>query len=91
MLVLVAYDVSDDAKRERLAKVLASRGERRQLSVFLVEVSSGLDLQKLKHAALKHVDLRRDRCCFVPICHDCRERSMWLGAYPDERGGWSDA
>lgn len=91
MHVLIAYDVSDDAKRERLAKVLAERGERRQLSVFVVEVASRFDLQKLKHAALKHVDLRRDRCCFVPICESCQERSMWLGAYPDERGGWGDA
>lgn len=35
---LIAYDVPDDARRERLARTLSTYGDRVQYSVFVVDV-----------------------------------------------------
>ncbi|MFE1595062.1 CRISPR-associated endonuclease Cas2 [Nocardia sp. NPDC058705] len=36
---LVAYDICDDARRDRLAKCLQRHGDRVQYSVFVVDIS----------------------------------------------------
>lgn len=38
-LLLAAYDVPDDPRRDRLAKALLSYGDRVQYSVFLIEAA----------------------------------------------------
>jgi CRISPR-associated protein Cas2 len=38
---LIAYDVTDDGRRTRLAKVLSKYGDRVQYSVFVVDATPG--------------------------------------------------
>ncbi|WP_188830676.1 CRISPR-associated endonuclease Cas2 [Nocardia camponoti] len=45
---LIAYDVADDRRRDRLAKCLLRHGDRVQYSVFVVDVSAARML-RLQH------------------------------------------
>lgn len=45
---LVAYDVPDDARRDRLAKKLQAFGDRIQYSVFVVDAAS-VRRQRMEH------------------------------------------
>ncbi|MCW5941094.1 MAG: CRISPR-associated endonuclease Cas2 [Fimbriimonadaceae bacterium] len=60
MRVLVAYDIADDRKRERLARALAAFGDRVQFSVFLCHVDARR-LRALLHRAVGFVDPAVDR------------------------------
>ncbi len=50
MVVVVAYDIVDDARREDVASLLSGHGPRVQLSVFECEVRSPAELQSLRAA-----------------------------------------
>jgi len=78
--ILVAYDIGSDARRDRVAVVLQSHGDRIQFSVFLVDMKSA-DLVRL-HAALEAlIEPRTDRiliCDLGPVA-SARPRMVYLG------------
>lgn len=61
---IVAYDISSDARRVRVATTLESYGDRVQYSVFLVDAKPA-KLLRLRIAVTAQVDLRTDS---VLIC-----------------------
>ena len=61
---LVAYDIPDDRRRSRLAKLLESFGDRVQFSVFVVD-GSPVILQRVRIAIGEKID---PRCDSVLIC-----------------------
>jgi CRISPR-associated protein Cas2 len=66
MLVVVSYDIVDDRRRQRLAKVLENYGQRVQKSVFECRLDEGRFL-KLKKQVDKLIDLEeavRNKSCF---------------------------
>ena len=69
---LVAYDVTDDERRNRVAKELHSYGDRVQYSVFWV-VTTPARMERLRTALRRLVNQRLDS---VLICD--------LGPYPEE-------
>lgn len=56
---LVAYDVPDDRRRLRLAKVLSQYGDRIQYSVFIIDVAPA-KLLRLRDEVTAVVDLEED-------------------------------
>lgn len=79
MLIVVAYDISDDKTRTRLHKTLRRFGERVQFSVFECILTADLFEQMRREVALalEHQELWRVR--YYEICEGCRRRTVTLG------------
>jgi CRISPR-associated protein Cas2 len=78
MLYLVAYDVADDRRRERIAKILAGYGMRIQYSAFVLDLTDS-DLSALRTRLERIVDREEDRVHLLHTCRDCRRASYVLG------------
>jgi CRISPR-associated protein Cas2 len=81
MRYLVAYDVSDDGNRLRLANLLLDQGDRVQKSVFEAEMTRE-ELQEFLARAAKY--LQEEDCLRAyPLCERCRREIACLGKQPD--------
>lgn len=66
-LWLIAYDVSDDRRRTRVARVLEAHGERLQKSVFEARLNRR-EVRGVVEALEPLVNRHEDRVDFIPIC-----------------------
>lgn len=85
MFLVVSYDIVDDRRRLRLAKVLTNYGHRVQKSVFECELDNGRYLA-LKKKVDRLIDHEEDSVRYYSICGRCRrniEVSGW-GAVREE-------
>lgn len=85
--ILVAYDVCSDARRDRVAVVLQSYGNRVQYSVFLVDAKAA-DLVRLSDKLRGLIDPLADRvllCDLGPV-PNARSRITHLGRMPKLTG-----
>lgn len=85
MFILVSYDVVDDRRRLKVAKVLTDYGRRVQKSVFECDLDERRYL-KLKQALDGLIDHEEDSVRYYAICPRCRravEVSGW-GAVSEE-------
>ncbi|MGV0684592.1 CRISPR-associated endonuclease Cas2 [Mycolicibacterium thermoresistibile] len=57
--ILIAYDVSDNQRRTRLANMLQSYGDRVQYSVFVVDASPA-KLRRLRHEVTQIIETQED-------------------------------
>ena len=74
---IIAYDVTDDAHRTRLSKLLLDYGERVQKSVFEADLEAEDVKEILKRAA--NYLAQGDSLRFYPQCKTCRGRVQSLG------------
>ena len=63
---LIAYDLPDDRRRTKLAKILGKYGDRLQFSVFVVDVSPAR-LLRLKDEITEVLSLNDDSVLFCDI------------------------
>lgn len=70
MFVVVSYDIVDDKKRLRVAKLLKSYGERVQKSVFECRLDDRLYL-KMKREIEKIIDWEEDGVRYYILCAGC--------------------
>lgn len=63
--ILVAYDIVDDRRRARLAKVLSAFGDRIQYSIFLIDLTPAKEV-RLRARVAAEIDARVDSVLF---CH----------------------
>lgn len=78
---IMAYDVSSDARRVRVAKTLETYGDRIQYSVFLVDVKPA-KLIRLKLKIAGQMELNTDSllvCDLGPVVHGGVERLEFIG------------
>lgn len=78
---IVAYDISDDARRLRIATVLQSFGDRVQYSVFLVDIKPAR-LVRLRRTLVPLMDLSTDAlfiCDVGPVTGEARHRMEFIG------------
>lgn len=74
MLVLIAFDITDDKQRRKVVKELEGIGERIQYSVFEAQLTKS-QLRKLQKTLLKHI-AATDRINYYPLCaKDIKSRS----------------
>jgi len=81
---LIAYDISDDPRRSRVAKTLESYGDRIQYSVFLVDAKPA-KLLRLRAVLRQVMDLNVDCaliCDLGPLSYGGRRRMEFLGHPP---------
>jgi len=81
--VLVAYDISSDARRDRVAVLLQGFGERIQYSVFMVN-GRPADFVRLQVALIALIDARADRVlmCDLGAKDAARRATVYLGRRP---------
>lgn len=81
--LLVAYDVSSDARRDRVATALQGYGERIQYSVFLVD-GRPADFVRLQVTLKGLIDPNTDRVLLCDLGNVARARRMinYLGRDP---------
>ena len=79
MIYIVAYDISSNKRRTRVAKALQSWGYRIQESVFQLRLdAAGLNAMRARLAAL--INEAEDVVHIYPLCSTCAERAEILGA-----------
>ena len=84
-LYIIAYDISNDKKRNRMAELLSKWGRRINLSVFEC-IFTKSQLAKIKEKIEKSIDNNTDSVKIYFICKSCYSKSSVLGIqekYPD--------
>jgi CRISPR-associated protein Cas2 len=81
--VVVAYDVTDDARRVRVAKLLEDYGVRVQYSVFEC-VLGPADYRKLRAELKERMNVAEDAVAFYRLCQGCGARIRRLGRPPPD-------
>jgi CRISPR-associated protein Cas2 len=82
MWVVVAYDVSQDARRQRVMNALKDYGLPVQKSVFECDLAPA-SLERMRVRLLNLLNVRQDRLHFYPLCERCRARAEAYGALGD--------
>ncbi len=78
MLILIAYDISDVKRRNRLADLLERYGRRVQLSVFECDLNP-LQVQELLPLMKSIIKSRADRVQIYYLCLACQQRFEMYG------------
>ena len=75
---VIAYDVPDDHRRAKLARILDDFGDRAQWSVFEIHTDpKNLDI--LRHKILQTIDPAQDAVRMYPLCIACSPKVVVLG------------
>lgn len=88
MRYVIAYDITDDHRRNQVAKFLEGWGRRVQKSVFECDLSSN-ELRRVYECLKTMLVLSEDRCHIYQICGECAPKRLLIGSEiePD----WSEA
>jgi CRISPR-associated protein Cas2 len=79
MFILVAYDVSSNRRRKKVAKVLGNYGDRVNLSVFECEFKKEQSLEKLKEDVKAIIKPKKDHVRYYTLCEECRRKTVVQG------------
>ena len=63
---LIAYDVSDDKRRNAIFKTLMGNGDHVQFSVFICQLNA-VELQRLKGSLRDNVNFRQDQIVILDL------------------------
>lgn len=80
--IVVAYDISDDKRRNSVMKLLEKVGKRINLSVFECMVTDST-LVRLKQDIDRKINNKEDRVAIYPICINCYSKIEYL--LPEKR------
>ncbi|MGH3797678.1 MAG: CRISPR-associated endonuclease Cas2 [Pseudonocardiaceae bacterium] len=80
MIVVVAYDITDDGRREDVAMLLSGYGPRVQLSVFECEVRSVEELRVLRAELRARIDTLEDQVRMYPTTVQTFSERYIIGA-----------
>jgi CRISPR-associated protein Cas2 len=75
---LLAYDIADNKRRAKIAKLMESMGERVQGSVFEAYLDSA-ELQKVVKKSEKVMEMAEDSLRVYFLCESCRPKLQTLG------------
>lgn len=73
---VVAYDIHDDRKRNRISKILEKYGTRVNFSVFECMFTDS-QFAKVQVAIEKHINRSCDTVIYYPICVSCYTRIVY--------------
>lgn len=80
MVVVVAYDIVEDGRREDVASLLSGYGPRVQLSVFECQVRSHTELQALRAELRALIDPLEDQVRIYPTTSQTFSQRYIVGA-----------
>jgi CRISPR-associated protein Cas2 len=81
--VVVAYDVTDDHRRERVATALQDFGVRVQKSVFECSITAA-ERRAMLSAVRSRIDPAVDSVLVYRVCTRCLRRVLRLGPQPPD-------
>jgi CRISPR-associated protein Cas2 len=87
MFYLVTYDISNDQRRTKVAKILEDFGDRVQYSVFEMELDRADQLDEMQVRLEKVIDSQADSIRIYFLCQGCQTKIAILGqgkVYQDE-------
>lgn len=70
MFFLISYDIADDKRLPKVAKLMERYGRRVQYSVFECLLSTS-QLEELQGKLRRLIDVTRDSVRFYRLCEDC--------------------
>ena len=82
MLYTVAYDITDDKRRNKVAKILKDFGARVQYSVFECNTDRRA-LLRLQNRLEKAINLQEDTITFYHLCAMCEKHIARIGVKKD--------
>ena len=74
----VAYDITDDKRRNKVAKILKDFGKRVQYSVFECDIDKRAYL-RLQDRLVKAMNFEEDTITFYYICAACEKQIQRIG------------
>lgn len=80
MRYVIAYDISDDRRRDRMSKALLDFGRRVQDSVFLADLDEELYRKMLDRVGKQVEELEGDKVHVFGLCGGCEKRVVTMGA-----------
>lgn len=80
MIVVIAYDIADDSRREDVAMLLSGYGPRVQLSVFECQIRSTDELRRLRAEIRVRVDPLEDQVRVYPTTAQTFADRVVIGA-----------
>ncbi len=78
MHTVIAYDVADNQRRQRVVRALEDVGDRVQYSVFEA-VLTPRQLADVRKRLAAAIEPTVDSIRFYPLCEACRRRVQFLG------------
>ena len=75
---LIAYDIADDRRLHRIAKLMEGYGVRVQKSIFESALSE-TELKELKWRTLQLLDPVEDGVKFFKLCERCQQKTGVIG------------
>lgn len=75
---MIAYDVADNRRRQRVARALLGYGERMQYSVFECRLDAR-ELVALRQRLMEIIDPETDSIRWYPLCAPCHGRRVQQG------------
>ncbi|MDD7389509.1 MAG: CRISPR-associated endonuclease Cas2 [Lachnospiraceae bacterium] len=78
-MYVVSYDITEDKRRNKIAKLLEGYGRRVQYSVFECRINE--KKMKVLYAALADLtrDMQEGSVYIYPICASCEKKRMIIG------------
>ena len=83
MQLVVAYDITANKRRTKIAKILEDYGSRVNFSVFECDIGK-TQYEEMKKRIWKVVNPRRDCIIFYCLCGSCRQRREAIGTLPEK-------
>ncbi|MBN3036592.1 MAG: CRISPR-associated endonuclease Cas2 [Bacteroidales bacterium] len=82
-LVVIAYDIVKDRRRNKVAKALEDAGIRKNYSVFECFLTTA-ELKRLQEKIGKMINKKTDSVLYYPLCRACAERMYCQGVTGSE-------
>ena len=82
-LYLIAYDISNTKRRNRIADKLSEYGERINLSVFECRLTPA-QYSDIKNYLVEQINEKTDRIKIYPIYKNCYAKSITIGKQSGE-------
>lgn len=76
---VISYDIRDDRRRTKVAKMLEDFGDRVQYSVFELVLERPQQLRRLQRRLLRVLDESEDSVRIYSLCSACHGRIELLG------------
>jgi CRISPR-associated protein Cas2 len=78
---VIAYDIADDHRRQKVAKALEAYGTRSNFSVFECLVTE-IQIKKIRKQLNKLINRKEDCILYYYLCVACVEKRSGIGLLP---------
>jgi len=82
MNLIIAYDIENNKRRNKIAKFLEKKGRRIQKSVFIVDIESRK--RKSLQRDLWKLAEKKGIIHIFSLCNGCRKKAVFLGEEPQD-------